>query len=209
MMSSLPKVRFTSEQYLALERQAEYKSEFLGGEIFAMAGASREHNLIAGNVFAALHAQLRGRPCETYASDMRVKVTASGLYTYPDVVVACGEPRFEDAHGDTLLNPTLVVEVLSTSTEAYDRGDKFADYRLLESLAEYVLIAQDRHRVERFTRQPDGQWLFSEARHLGGAISLGSIDCQLALDEVYDRVKLSAGLPAARRRGRRLEPGEG
>jgi Uma2 family endonuclease len=197
-MSSLPKVRFTPEQYLALERQAEYKSEFLGGEIFAMAGASREHNLIAGNVFASLHAQLKGRPCETYPSDMRVKVTESGLYTYPDVVVVCGEPQFEDERGDTLLNPTLLVEVLSPSTEAYDRGDKFANYRLLESLAEYVMIAQDRRRVERFVRQPDGQWLFSEARQLGQAISLASIGCQLALDEVYDRVKLPAERPAVR-----------
>ena len=197
-MSSLPKVRFTPEQYLALERQAEYKSEFLDGEIFAMAGASREHNLIALNVSASLHGQLRGRPCETYPSDMRVKVTATGLRTYPDVVVVCGEPQFEDENGDTLLNPILLVEVLSRTTEAYDRGEKFAHYRLLESLAEYVLIAQDRCQVERFTRQPDGQWLLAEAHDLGAAIALPSIGAQLVLAEVYERVKLPAGPLAAR-----------
>jgi Uma2 family endonuclease len=197
-MSSVPKLRFTLEQYLALERQAEYKSEFLDGEIFAMAGARREHNLIVSNVLASLHGQLRGRPCETYPSDMRVKVAATGLCTYPDVVVVCGEPRFEDENGDTLLNPTLLVEVLSRTTEAYDRGEKFAHYRLLESLAEYVLIAQDRCRVERFTRQPDGQWLLSEARDLGAAMALPSIGSQLALAEVYERVKLPAEPRAAR-----------
>jgi Uma2 family endonuclease len=197
-MSSVPKLRFTPEQYLALERQAEYKSEFLDGEIFAMAGASREHNLIAGNVFASLHGQLRGRPSETYPNDMRIKVTATGLRTYPDVVVVCGEPQFEDENGDTLLNPTLLVEVLSRTTEAYDRGEKFAHYRLLESLVEYVLIAQNRCQVERLTRQPDGQWLLSEARDLGGSIALTSIGSQLALAEVYGRVKLPAGPRAAR-----------
>lgn len=165
-MSSLPKARFTPQQYLALERAAETKSEFFNGEIFAMAGASREHNLIATNVVRELSAQLKGRPCETYPGDMRVKVSETGLYTYPDVVVVCGEPRFEDEHGDTLLNPTLVVEVLSPSTEAYDRGEKSSHYRRLASLAEYVLIAQDRCHVERYARRPDGLWLLAEARGL-------------------------------------------
>ena len=197
-MSSVPKLRFTPEEYLELERKAEYKSEYLDGEIFAMAGARREHNLIVSNVIASLHSQLRGRACETYPSDMRVKVTATGLRTYPDVVVVCGEPHFEDENGDTLLNPTLLVEVLASTTEAYDRGEKFAHYRLLESLAEYVLIAQDRCRVERFTRQPDGQWLLSEARDLGEAIALPSVGSQLTLAEVYERVKLPAGPLAAR-----------
>jgi len=189
-MSSVPKLRFTPEEYLALERRAEYRSEYFNGEIFAMAGASREHNLIAGNAFASLHAQLKGRRCEAYPGDMRVQVSQTGLYTYPDVVVVCGEPQFADAEVDTLLNPTLIVEVLSTTTEAYDRGSKFEQYCTLESLAEYVLIAQDRYRVERFVRQPDGQWLFSAANRLDQVISLASIDCRLPLAEVYDRLSL-------------------
>src|SRR5437870_1310644 len=134
--------RFSPEEYLALEREAEYKSEYVDGFIIAMSGTSRRHSLIAGNVFAAIHAAIRGRPCEVHTSDLRVKVTATGLYTYPDVVALCGEPRFEDEVLDTLLNPDVIVEVLSESTEAYDRGKKAARYRRLESLQEYVLIAQ-------------------------------------------------------------------
>ena len=196
-MSSLPKPRFTPEEYLALERPAEYRSEYFNGEIFAMAGASREHNLIAGNVSRELGNQLKGRPCETYQTDMRVRVSAMGLYTYPDVVVVCGEPQFENDSVDTLLNPTLLVEVLSPSTEAYDRGDKFEQYRTLESLADYVLIAQDRYRVERFARQPDGQWLLSVAKSLDAEVSLASIGCRLPLADVYDRLSLPKPPPAA------------
>src|SRR2546423_7792204 len=121
-MSSQTKTYFTPEQYLALEREAEYKSEYINGQIYAMSGASREHNLIAVNIVSELHALLRGQPCEAYMSDMRVKVSQTGMYTYPDVVAVCGGPRFEDEHGDTLINPTVIVEVLSPSTEAYDRG---------------------------------------------------------------------------------------
>jgi Uma2 family endonuclease len=140
-MSLQAKQRLTPEEYLARERQVDTKSEFYDGELFAKAGASRSHNLIVGNVTGELRAQLRGRPCEVYPADMRVKVSETGLYAYPDVVVVCGEPRFEDEHLDTLLNPTVIVDVLSPSTEAYDRGEKFAQYRKLASLREYVLIA--------------------------------------------------------------------
>jgi Uma2 family endonuclease len=192
-MSSLAKPQFTPEQYLALERQAECKSEYFDGEIFAMAGASREHNLIVGNLIRELGTQLKRRPCELYPSDMRVRVTKTGLYTYPDAVVVCGEPQFEDEHGDTLLNPTLIVEVLSPTTEASVRGDKSAHYRRLESLQEYVLIAQDRVRMERYARQPDGQWLLLETTHLGDTVQLASIGCHLALAEVYDKVTFAPG----------------
>jgi Uma2 family endonuclease len=195
-MTSLARQRLTPEQYLVLERQAECKSEYFDGEIFAMAGGSREHNLIVGNVIRELGTQLKGRPCETYPSDMRVKVTETGLYTYPDVVVVCGEPQFEDEQGDTLLNPTLIIEVLSPTTEAYVRGDKSAHYRQLASLQEYVLIAQDRVRVERYARQPDGQWLLLETTRLGDTVQLASIDCHLTLAEAYDRVTPA---PARRR----------
>jgi Uma2 family endonuclease len=188
-MASLPKPRYTPEEYLALERQAEYKSEYFAGEIFAMAGASREHNLIAFNLAGALSVQLRGTSCQGFSADMRVKVSSTGLYTYPDLVVACGELLVEDERGDTLLNPTLIVEILSPSTEAYDRGEKFAQYRRFGSLMEYVLVAQDRCRVERFARQPDGQWLLLEVADPLGTVHLASINCDLKLADVYDRVE--------------------
>src|SRR5436305_1067989 len=131
-MSSLAKQHYTADQYLALEREAEYKSEYINGEIYAMSGASREHNLIAVNLVRELSSQMRGRPCEVYGSDMRVKVAPTGMYTYPDVSVACNEPHFDDRQLDTLTNPTVIIEVLSPSTEAYDRGVKFLHYRKLE-----------------------------------------------------------------------------
>src|SRR5205085_5334550 len=126
---SSQEVYYTPEEYLILERQAEYKSEYFNGEIFAMTGASRRHNLVAANVLASLHGQLRKRPCEVYSSDMRVKVSPTGLYTYPDVVVVCNDPLFDDKQKDTLLNPTVLIEVLSKSTASYDRGEKFEHYR--------------------------------------------------------------------------------
>jgi Uma2 family endonuclease len=187
-MSSLAKPLFSPEQYLALERQARDRSEYINGHIFAMAGASRQHNLIAGNIFGELRNQLRGRPCEAYINDMRVKVNATGLYTYPDVAALCDEPIFEDAQGDSLLNPSVIVEVLSDSTEAYDRGEKFAHYRRLESLRDYILIAQNLIRVEHFTRQGDN-WLFSEANSLSSSIHIPSIDCTIALQDIYERVQ--------------------
>jgi Uma2 family endonuclease len=185
----------TPEEYLALERQAQHKSEYVNGRIYAMTGASRAHNLIVGNLVRELGTQLRGRPCETYASDMRVKVNQTGLYTYPDVVVVCGEPHFEDAQVDTLLNPTAIIEVLSESTESYDRGEKFAHYRRLQSLQEYVLIAQDKVRAECYVREGD-RWILSEVAELDETLVLTSVGCTLRLRDVYERVDL--GNPDAR-----------
>lgn len=192
-MSVQPQPHYSPEEYLELERKAEYKSEYFNGEIFAMSGASEEHNLIAGNVFAALHSQFRGRPCKVYASDMRVKVSQTGLYTYPDVVAVCEEAQLEDDQLDTLLNPTVLIEVLSKSTEAYDRGDKAEYYRKLSSLAEYLLVSQDKHHIEHYVRQSDHTWLLSEASELQDVITLPSIDCTLSLADVYDKVGLSEG----------------
>jgi Uma2 family endonuclease len=189
-MSVPAMVRLTPAEYLARERQAETKSEFFNSEIFAMAGASRAHNLIVANIARDLGVQLEDRPCELYPADMRVKVSETGLYTYPDVVVVCGEPQFEDDHVDTLLNPTLIVEILSPSTEAYDRGGKFAHYRELPSLREYVLISQDRCRVERFLRQPDEEWVLAVADEMSAALPLASIGCDLQLSRVYAKVAL-------------------
>jgi len=188
-MSLQPQQRYTPEEYLALERKAEYKSEYLAGEIFAMSGASRQHNLIAGNVFASLHAQFRNRPCEVYMGDMRVKVSPTGLYTYPDVVALCGEPQFDDEQKDTLLNPTVIIEVLSPSTEAYDRGSKFGHYRKLTSLVEYLLISQDEPHVEHYVRQADNQWLLSETSSVQDAVQLPSVNCSLVLAEIYEKVE--------------------
>ena len=197
----------TPEEYLAMERQATQKSEYVNGRIYAMTGASRAHNRVVLNLAAALHGQLRGGPCEAYVSDMRVKVSETGLYTYPDVVVACGEPRFEDAHVDTLIDPTAIIEVLSDSTEGYDRGAKFAHYRRLASLQEYVLIAQDTVRVERYVREGE-RWVLTEIAGSAEALTLTSVGCTIPLRDIYERVELPtpdgrAPLPAERLSGDR------
>ncbi len=189
MSSAAEKIRYTPAEYLALERKAAYKSEYLNGFIYAMAGATREHNLIAVNLSRELSSALRHRPCEVYAGDMRVRVSDTGLYTYPDVVAVCGGPRFEDGELDTLVNPTVIIEVLSPSTEAEDRGSKFAHYRRLESLREYVLVAQDRMMVERFTRQGE-QWVLTEYRRGDESLRLASIECGIPLGEIYAKVML-------------------
>jgi len=183
----------TAEEYLARERAADYKSEYFDGEILAMAGASKLHNVVAGNIFAKLHAQLEGRSCEVYSSDMRLKVSPTGLYTYPDVVVACGEAKFEDDEIDTLLNPILIVEVLSKSTESHDRSTKFEHYSKLKSLQEYLLVAQNRPRVELFTKQGEGSWMLSTFENLEDVVKLVSIDCELALKDIYLKVNFNAG----------------
>jgi Uma2 family endonuclease len=187
-MASHPKAYLPADAYLALERRAETKSEWIDGETVAMVGASREHNLIVANLVRELTQQLKGRPCELYPTDMRVKVPSSRLYTYPDVVIVCGEPQFEDDHVDTLLNPTLLVEVLSESTESYDRGKKFGYYRTLPSLTEYLLVAQDEIRVEQYVRQPDEKWLLSDFHTLEDTIKLSAVPATLSLRELYDRV---------------------
>jgi Uma2 family endonuclease len=189
-MVSPPKPYYTPEEYLALERAAPYKSEYLAGEIFAMAGAREEHNTIAANIVRQLGNQFQGRPCRVYVSDMRVRVSPAGLYTYPDVVAVCGPREFADAHHDTLINPTVIFEILSPSTEAYDRGEKFAQYWRLASLTDYVLVAQDRVRVEHFTRQGDG-WFVTAAGTLDDALRLASIDAVLPLAAIYENVEFA------------------
>ena len=184
-MSAVSKPLLTPQEYLAQERLAETKSEYLRGEVYAMSGASRQHNLIAGNVSRELGQQLRDRPCEVYQGYMRVKVSPTGLYTYPDIVVACGEPEFEDAEVDTLLNPTVLAEVLSRTTADYDRGGKFTHYRRLSSLREYVLISQDRPLVEHYVRQGPDEWLLTEQSSLDPTLILPTIQCLLPLSEIY------------------------
>jgi Uma2 family endonuclease len=157
-MSTQPKNYLTPEQYLEIERKAEYKSEYYQGEMFAMAGASLAHNRLATALIVDLGQQLRRGPCEVFGSDMRVAVDATGLYAYPDASVCCGGPQLADGHNDVLLNPVLIVEVLSPSTELYDRGDKFKHYRTIPSLREYLLVASEHIEVELRRLQPDGEW---------------------------------------------------
>ena len=180
----------TPKEYLSRERKALTKSEYRNGQIHAMPGASHEHNVIMGNTFAELHTQLRERTCIVYPSDMRVKVSSTGRYTYPDVVVVCEEPRFEDSHFDTLLNPTVLIEVLSPSTATYDRGEKFASYQKLDSLCEYVLISQDRVRVEHYLRGEQA-WTLTEFHSLSDVFRLVSIACELSLQAIYAKVQFS------------------
>ena len=187
MSAVLEQTLYTAEEYLTLERSAPYKSEFHDGQIVAMTGASRKHNLITVNIARELSLQLKRRSCEAYSSDMRVKAAKANSYHYPDIAVVCGTPQFEDAYVDTLVNPTVLIEVLSPSTEAYDRGGKFARYRKIATLREYLLVTQDQPSIERYARQGD-VWILTEALGLEASVPLESIDCVLSLREVYDKV---------------------
>lgn len=190
-MSTAPQPRLTFDDWLAIERTAtDQRSEYVAGEVFAMAGGSEEHNLIVLNVGAELRNQLKGRPCRVYPSDMKVHIAAADLGTYPDVMVICGERAFHDGRRDVVTNPTLIVEVLSESTEAYDRGDKFRSYRSLESLQAYLLLSQHRMQAELFLRQPDGTWSLSSYQEPSESIPLRLIEAELSLAEVYDKVEL-------------------
>lgn len=194
-MSTVEKRRLTPEEYLAIERQAEFRSEFYQGEMFAMAGASWRHNKISGNIFGHLFAQLQSSRCSATMNDMRICIEQSGLYTYPDVTVVCGEPRFLDNQLDTLLNPTLLVEVTSPSTETYDRGRKFDHYCRLQSLQQYVIVAQSRPTVIRYTRRPDGEWALKIFSSMADRVELTSIHCELTLEQIYDQVIFDPELP--------------
>ena len=191
-MATHPKSYLTPEQYLEIERKAEFKSEYYQGEMFLMSGAREAHNLIVMNASGELRQQLRARPCRNYMNDMRVRVNATGLYTYPDVTAVCGEPQFLDETRDTLLNPNLIVEVLSPSTEAYDRGRKFEHYRSVESVSEYLMVSSQRVSAELYTRQPDGRWLLTAANRLEDSLELQSVGAHLALADLYERVDLTA-----------------
>ena len=192
-MSIVPKTKtlMTEAEYLAFERKSRDKHEFYHGELFAMAGASREHNLITLNIGGELRAKLKDRRCEAYVGDMRVRVKPTGLYTYPDVVVVCGEPEFLDSDVDTLLNPTLLIEVLSDSTEKADRGIKFKNYRQLPSLREYILVSQSEPSIEHFTRRGDTYWELTETAGLDAQLVLTSLGLQIPLAEIYSKVVFS------------------
>ncbi|MEM7585613.1 MAG: Uma2 family endonuclease [Acidobacteriota bacterium] len=183
--------QLSPEEYLAIERQAEERSEYYRGEMFLLAGASRQHNRIATNLTSLLDRQLAGRDCDVYASDLRVLVDRTGLYTYPDLVVTCGPERFADEHRDVLLNPLLIIEILSASTEAHDRGRKFEHYQQIESLTEYLLVAQDSMRVEQYRKQ-ESEWLYREVRGGERVVELPVIDGKLPMSEIYRRAEPGA-----------------
>ena len=190
-MSSLAaQTIFTPEEYLASERKATRKSEYLSGEILAMSGASNAHNLITLDIATELNIQLRRRGCLVYASDMRIRTSSTGSYFYPDVAVVCDKPRFEDNVFDTLLNPIVVIEVLSPSTEAFDRGEKFVHYQELGSLREYILVSQDKVRVEHYGLIK-AQWVQTEFHGYEDVLSLTSIGCELPSQDIYRRVAFS------------------
>src|SRR5580704_14072057 len=192
-MSSQPSTFLTPAEYLEIERRAERKSEYFQGEMFAMAGASYAHVVIVGNLSHELKLRLKAGPCGVYSSDLRLRVAPNGLYTYSDVMVICGDPQFADNRRDTVVNPVLIVEVLSESTEAYDRGQKFEQYRTLPSLREYLLVAQDAPRIEQWIRQPDDNWLRVETSGMDASIQLASIDCVLPLTKIYNKIGWTAG----------------
>lgn len=187
-MATVPANHISPEEYLERERKAETKSEYIRGEIFAMAGASISHGRIISNLMRELGNRLADSPCEVFSTDLRLAVNPAGMYTYPDVMVVCGDPITIDKHRDTIVNPIVIVEVLSDSTKNYDRGQKFQYYRMLSSLKEYVTIAQDEVHVERHIRGNAGEWILTEFEKLEDVVELQSVNASLALSEVYRRV---------------------
>ncbi len=185
-MSAIPKHKMTMEEYIEFDKNNEGRWEYFDGEVIDMAGGSLNYNRIAKNILTALDRKLDGTPCEALPSDMRLKVPKALPYRYPDVVVVCGEPVIETVQGQELLvNPLLIIEVLSPSTEGYDYGSKFTAYQSIESFREYILIAQDRPRITQYVRQPDRQWLRKDIEETEGAVKLSCMDCELTFDEIY------------------------
>jgi len=191
-MASNPVSKLTEEQYLALERSAPTKSEFVNGTMFAMSGASLRHALVGANLLGELHASLRGSRCRAVTADLRVHVPATGLYTYPDATVVCGPPVMLDAVQDTLENPTVLFEILSPSTEGYDRGVKFQHYRTIESLTDYVLIDQSKMRVEHFNRSADARWSLQDLLRPEDHLRIESIAVEIPLALLYAGIEFDS-----------------
>lgn len=188
-MSAAPKVKYlTPEEYLAIERQAEFKNEYIDGVMYAMAGGSPEHSLVSANVTGELHFQLKKSACRVFNSDQRVRVPSKRKYLYPDVTVVCDQPQFADDEKDVLLNPLLIVEVLSDSTEKYDRRRKFFYYQEIESFREYLLVDQNSPLIQHFIKQPDGGWLCTRIEGLDKTITFSTINCSIALSDIYAKV---------------------
>jgi len=178
------------DEYFVMEESAEYKSEYYHGEVFSMTGASFNHNLIGGNIFSSIHTSLRGSTCFVFMSDMRVQVDQGKHYTYPDMSIACGEIDFADGRDDTIKNPVVIFEILSESTRDYDRGSKFKAYRKINALKDYILVDQYSFFIEYFHKNEEGKWVLDEYNNLNDVIKIKSIDIELSLDTIYDRLKL-------------------
>lgn len=189
-MSTQKIKKLTPEEYLNIERNAEFKSEYYNGEMFALAGASYIHNKISSNIHVSLANQQKGKTCQVFQSDLKIREKISGLFTYPDVVVICGEPEFYDEEKDVVVNPAVIIEVLSKSTETYDRGFKFELYRRIETLKDYFMVSQDKISVEYYSRNADNSWILKEYNDLNQSIDIKSIGCILELKEVYYKVDL-------------------
>jgi Uma2 family endonuclease len=187
-MAQEPNKFLTPERYLELDRKAESLSEFYGGEMYPLEVGTREHERVLVNTFHQIKHQLFGQPCQAYTSSMRVRVGPAGPYTYPDIVVVSGRPSFADDKQDILLNPAVIIEVMSRSTEDYDCGGKFVGYRKLASLRDYLAVAEHKLYVEHWTRQPDDRWVRTRYTDREQSIEIPSIGCMLVLSEVYDRV---------------------
>jgi len=197
-MTAQPQPSMTEAEYLDYERRSPLKHDFWQGQVFAMAGASAAHNLIAANLITLLRTHVRGRGGRVFPSDMRLKVLKTGLYTYPDITIVCGPPQFaQDGAGDTLINPMIVIEILSPSTEAYDRGLKFQNYRLIDTLQEYVLVAQDTYRVEHYLREQEQRWVLTEATGATARCVLPALQCDLALSALYEDVAVVDTFPTS------------
>ncbi len=190
-MATVAHPYITPEDYLERERLAEFRSEYLNGEVFEMAGGTLDHGEVIGNLVRVLGNTLEAKPCRVVPAELRINVSQSGLYTYPDVTVVCGEPAFLDDLHDTITNPILIAEVLSDSTKSYDRGQKFHYYRGLSSLEEYLTVAQDEIQIEQYTRQPTGQWLLTETKDATAILALQSLDIEVKVSDIYAKVSLS------------------
>lgn len=190
-MSTAPKATLTFEDYLSREQTATYKGEFYQGEIFAMVGGSPQHNTISGNLLAILRVLLRDTPCRVFNSAQRIRIPANGLATYPDVSIVCEQPELDQQDRDAITNPVVLFEVLSKSTESYDRGKKFDLYRPLVSFREYILVSQSEPHVERFVRQDDDFWLLTVFKGLDATLPLSSVNCDLLLSEIYEDVEFT------------------
>lgn len=189
-MASNPVTKISEEQYLAIDRAAEFRSEFVDGEMFAMSGGSLRHARLQRNLLFELQSPLRDTGCEAFTSDMRVRVPATRMYAYPDVTVICGKPVLADEQQDILLNPVVIFEVLSPTTEKYDRGLKFQHYRAIESLKDYILVDQNQVLVEQFTRQDDNTWTLRDYRLADQELTIPSINVSLPVRRIYDRIEL-------------------
>ncbi len=187
-MAALPKIIISAKEYLEEERKSAQNNEYYKGEIFAMAGATKAHNAIVAALLGELYGFLKGKSCKVYPSDLRVHNRENSLYTYPDVIVVCGEEKYLDDEFDTLLNPTVLVEVLSPATEDYDRGTKFKLYRTIPSLKNYILVSSTEYAAEIYTRKENNEWVLNTAKEKNSNIHISAIDCDLALSDIYAQV---------------------